>query len=221
MAKSVYLPILPEAKMRTSSVTPARKERSKRRNVSTTKLACRLRALVMATRLWGFMVQPRPRQVTVTRAPTGACTLTKLSLTPAAVWTPAMRTSGNGCIGFKGDRPTGIVWRAMLEAPRASVTRRRTRWLPKVEKDVLATGPDTLNGPFPARSQERPVIGLMASLELDTSTTVCPTTGAGGNQLNEATGSALGCVGGAVSVNVTGALAPVLPAASLCSAWAV
>ena len=110
---------------------------------------------------------------------------------------------------------------ATLEAPRASVTRRRTTWLPAVANDVIASGPDTLKAPVPARSHEKAAIGLAVSVDPDTSTTVCPITGAGGNQLNEATGGGIGCEGGAVSVNVSGALAPVLPASSRCSACAV
>src|SRR5205823_6581511 len=172
MAKSVYLPISPEADTRTSSVTPARNERSKRLNASTTELARRLRALVVATRLCGFILQPRPWQVTVTRAPTGASTLTRLSLTPARVSTPAMRTIGNGCMGLSRGSPTGIASVAMLEAPRASVTRRRTTWLPAVANDVIASGPDTLKAPVPARSQEKAAIGLAVSVDPDTSTTV-------------------------------------------------
>src|SRR2546422_11684790 len=106
MANSVNLPIWPAADTRTSSVTPARKGRSKRGNVSTTELARRLRALVVATRLCGFILQPRPRQVTVTRVPTGACTLTKLSLTPAGRLAPAKRTKREGRIGFHGGQAT-------------------------------------------------------------------------------------------------------------------
>ena len=67
-------------------------------------------------------------------------------------------------------------------------------------------------------AQQDEVIGLLESVELETSVTVSPTVGAEGNQVNDACGG-WGCGGGGglVRLNVTGPLKPTFPAASRCS----
>ena len=127
-------------------------------------------------------------QATAIRAPAAACTLSKRILTPEAVSVLAMRTTGKGCINASWDEVTGIVSVATLERPFASVTRRRTTWLPAVENVVVITWPPAANGPPPVRSHAKPVIGLMASVELDASETGSLTWGAIGNHVNDATG---------------------------------
>src|ERR1700720_908113 len=98
----VYLPIRPLLKILTCRTTPARSERSKRRNGITPTVALCFLLVEAAMRLSDAVGHPRPRQVTVTRAPTGACALSTLSLTPEDVTMPAMRTIGKGCISSSG-----------------------------------------------------------------------------------------------------------------------
>ena len=88
---------------------------------------------------------------------------------------------------------------------------------------MVSTAPPPWNGPLLVRAQAIPVIGLAASVEIDTSETGSPVSGTGGNHLNEATGGAGGgtaagvMTGGGVTVNVTG---PLLPAGSPTSEFA-
>jgi hypothetical protein len=74
-----------------------------------------------------------------------------------------------------------------------------------VGKEVVRTAPPDANGPSPLSAHAKPVIGLVASLELDTIDTGSPVWGIDGNHLNDATGG--GGVG--ITVNVTGPLLPV------------
>ncbi len=114
-------------------------------------------------------------------APPGACTVSRLSLAPAASIEPAIRTTGKGCIRVTAGELTAIVSAATLERPFASVTRSRTMWLPGVEKVVLSAGGPTLSAPLPVSAQANPVIGLLAPVEVDTSETGSPVCGAEGN----------------------------------------
>jgi hypothetical protein len=74
-----------------------------------------------------------------------------------------------------------------------------------VGKEVYSTAPPGWNGLSSPSAQAIPLMGLVASLELDTIDTGSPVCGTGGNHLNDATGGG----GGGVTVNVTGPLLPV------------
>src|SRR3979411_1296421 len=123
------------------------------------------------------------------RDPADARTPSSVSRTPERVALLVIRTTGNGCISVSGAAPTGIVWVDTADTPLASVTRSWTTWLPCVEKVVLIPEPPVANAPVPATSQANEMIGLPASVELETSDTLSPTRGAVGNQENEATGA--------------------------------
>ena len=116
---------------------------------------------------------------------------------------------------------TGTVSVATLERPSAALTRNRTTWAPGVAKEVLSTGLPAWNAPVAPKAQAKAVIGLAISVELDTSETLSPVFGAGGNHLKDAAGGAGAADGGALTVKVTGALLPVFPWSSDCSARAV
>jgi hypothetical protein len=96
---------------------------------------------------------------------------------------------------------------------------------------VVSTAPPPWNGPLLVSAQAIPVIGLVPSLEVDTSETGSPVCGRGGNHLKEASGGVGGgaaagvgggtaagvgrgasaggvTTGGGVTVNVTGLLLP-------------
>ena len=130
-------------------------------------------------------------------------------------------TTGNGCISGRAGGETETVELATLESPLASVTRRCTTWLPAVVNVVLIPGPPTANAPVPVGSQANDVIGLDASVELETNDTDSPTRGVPGNQLNDAEGPAgfaTAADGGVLTTNVVAVLIPTLPASSDCSA---
>src|SRR5947209_16902202 len=122
-----------------------------------------------------------------------------------------MRTTGNGRISPSVGALTWMAWVATAEEPSADVTRRRTRWLPALGKVVLTTGPPSSKAPLPARSQPRPMIGLMKSVDVDASDTVSPAFGAGGNQRNDALGCACAPAGATSAVAATAAAAAVRP----------
>ncbi len=94
------------------------------------------------------------------------------------------------------------------------MTRSWTTWAPGVEKDVASADSPWVNRPLPLRAQAKPVIGLLASVEVETSVTGSPVWGADGIHLNDATGGAGGATnagvmtGGGVTVNVTDPLLP-------------
>src|SRR5665213_1158299 len=92
IVKLVYLPISPRLDTRIDRITPARSERSNRRN--TTRTVPALFLLDLASRLSDLTGQPRPRHCAVTRAPSGACTVSRLSFTPEDESEPAIRTIG-------------------------------------------------------------------------------------------------------------------------------
>src|ERR1700730_9540147 len=119
-----------------------------------------------ATRLADLAGHPWPRQLTLTRAPTEASTVSIRRRTPEDVRDVRMRTIGNGCIRADAGEATGIVCVATLVSPAAAPPRSRTTWLPGVVNVVLSTGPPGWNTPFPARSQAKDVRGLPGSLEL-------------------------------------------------------
>jgi hypothetical protein len=130
-----------------------------------------------------------------------------------------MRTIGKGWMRASGGVVTGMVSLATLDRPSAAVTLSRTTWAPGVVNDVVITGFPTLNGPLLVRAHANVVIGLSASAELDTSDTVSPVLGFDGNHANDAVGG--GCPeapedADGVTVKVTAALFPVLPAESRC-----
>ena len=110
--------------------------------------------------------------------------------------------------------PTGIVSVTTLVSPLASVTRSRTTWLPGAANDVPRMGPADANGPLPARSHAKPVSGLVASVELDTSETGARARGAAGTQVNDAAGGREGEPLAPLSENVPLALNATFPAAS-------
>src|SRR5271165_953382 len=141
--------------------------------------------------------------------------------TPEEVTEPTIRTIGKGCMRLSGGEVTWIVSLAPLARPSAAVTRSHTTWAPGVEKEVLSTGPPTRNAPPAASAQANAVIGLASSVESDTSETRSPVIGSDGNHLKDATGGSGPVAAGAVTVKMTGALVPVLPASSDCSARAV
>ena len=79
---------------------------------------------------------------------------------------------------------------------------------------MVSAGPPLWNGPLLVRAQEIPAIGLVASVEVETSETGSPVFGTDGNHLNDAAGGAGGgtaagvMTGGGVTVNVAGSLLP-------------
>ena len=74
---------------------------------------------------------------------------------------------------------------------------------------MVSRAPPLWNGALLVRAQANPVIGLVASVEIDTSETGSPVRGTGGNHLNEATGGVWGrAAAGGATVNVTGPLLP-------------
>jgi hypothetical protein len=96
--------------------------------------------------------------------------------------------------------------------------------LPAVENVVLVPEPPVANAPVPATSQANAVIGLLASVELDTSDTFSPARGADGNQLNDAAGGGRWAAADGdapVTTNVLVGLRPTFPAASACAARTV
>src|ERR1039458_7177503 len=119
---------------------------------------------------------------------------------------------------------TGIVSETVLVRPSAPVTRRCTRWFPAVANEVLTACPPAANTPLPLTSQANAVIGLVASVELDTSETGSPVCGVTGNHVKDAAGAA-----GVAPVpepdeatpNVDVALTPRLPTSSDCLARTV
>ena len=76
--------------------------------------------------------------------------------------------------------------------PPASVTRSSTVWAPEVEKDVESADSPGPKTPLPAVAQAKAVIGLPASVEVDTSVIASPVCGAEGIHLNDAAGSMSG-----------------------------
>jgi len=120
-----------------------------------------------------------------------------------------------------GGEVTGIVSVATLESPLASVTRSLTTWFPGAENDVVSTGPPGWNAPLLVRAHAKAVIGLRVSVELDTSKMLWPVFGPDGNQPNDAAGGWGPGETGALTVKVTGALVPVFPSMSDCSARTV
>src|SRR5205085_10180493 len=131
-------------------ITPADSERSTRRN--TIRAALRLPP-ELTRRLSNAVGQPRPRQVTRTRAPGGAWAVITLRFAPDDVRTPAMRTTGNGAMSASGDGITWTVPLATLDRPSAAVTRSRTTWSPDVLNEVVRTCLPTLNTALLARAQ--------------------------------------------------------------------
>src|SRR5438270_824444 len=158
MVKRVYLPIHPGLEIFISRITPADSERSKRRN--TTRAALRLPLPELTRRLSNAVGQPRPRQLTRTRAPGGAWAVITLRFAPDDVRTPAMRTTGNGAMSASGDGITWTVPLATLDRPSAAVTRSRTTWSPVDLNEVVRTCLPTLNTALLARAQANIVSGL-------------------------------------------------------------
>ena len=77
----------------------------------------------------------------------------------------------------------------------------------------MSTGPTPWNGPLLVRAHAIPAIGLVASVEVETSETGSPVFGTDGNHVNDATGgegvvTGEGVTGEGVTVNVTGSLLP-------------
>ena len=84
-----------------------------------------------------------------------------------------------------------MVSTATLERWSAAVTRSLTWWLAGVGKLALVTAPAALkgpNGPLSATSHAYSTIGLVRSLEVETSEISWPGCGELGNQTNEASG---------------------------------
>src|ERR1019366_2710234 len=217
--KRVYLPICPALKILTSRTAPARSQRSKRPKETSTVPPLAL-FFAATTRLWVFGGQPWPWQVTLTLAPTGASTVNSAILTPEDLAEPAIRTTGKGCIRVIGCEATVIVSETSLERPLASVTRSRTTCDPAVAKDVLSTCCPATSAPPGRSDQAWVVIGLPASLEVDTSDTASPTCGEAGNHWKEATGGGDGAGGGVEGTATAKVAVPgvALPASSTCSA---
>ena len=146
-------------------------------------------------------------------------------MTPEGVALPAMRTIGKGCITISGRAVTAIVSAATLDSPAASVTRRRTRWLPGVANEVVVDCAPGTNAPPPVRSHASALIGLVASVEVDASDTGSPGCGFEGNHEKEAAGGAGGPAGTAAgwgaTVKVVVGLIPWFPTSSDCSARSV
>jgi hypothetical protein len=102
-----------------------------------------------------------------------------------------------------------IVADATEERPSRLVTRNRTTCDAGVENDVVVSGPpgtNAPNDPSSDTSQAYLTIGLVRSVEVDTSETFSPTRGDRGYQMKDATGAALslyvaasGAVAGAAS----------------------
>jgi hypothetical protein len=85
-----------------------------------------------------------------------------------------------------------IVSAAMLDSPSPAVTRSRTTCGAGVANDALAIGPPTTNapkGPLSEVSQEKLVIGLLRSVEVEASEITSFTLGDVGNQKNDASGA--------------------------------
>lgn len=124
--KLVYLPISPGFDTRISSITPTCSERSNLLNVSRTDPALLFLLLATTTLLSDLRGQWLPPHVKLTRVPTGACTVSRLSFTPEELSEPAILTTGNGCINTSGAADTGIVSVATLVKPFPSATLSRT-----------------------------------------------------------------------------------------------
>src|SRR5437868_13297469 len=169
--KRVYAPISAPLETRTSSVTPTRRKRSNCRNRTQVTRPAGARRLAAATG------QPRRRHRTVMRASPGASTASLLSFTPLAKTLPTILTIGNGSRKPGGGTLMWIVWLAMLESRSPLVTRNLTVWSAGVVNVVLIADGPAWNAPRSVRSQANAVIGLVRSVEVDTSETVSPVCG--------------------------------------------
>src|SRR5438067_647540 len=114
-----------------------------------------------------------------------------------------MLTTGKGRISRSVGALTSMVCVATADEPSAAITRRPTMWLPAVAKVVLTTGPPSRKSPLPARSQAKPVIGLVKSVDVEANDTVSPACGAAGDHRNETLGWA--CAPGAAASAATAA----------------
>src|SRR5271170_1993350 len=121
-----------------------------------------------------------------------------------------------------GAEPTLMVSVATLDWPLAAVTCSCTVWLPGVENEVVIRGFPAVKAPGFESAQDHPVIALALSVALETSATSSPVFGEVGNHVKDADGPGRTAgSGGGVTVKVTGALRPRLPASSVCSACSV
>ena len=89
-------------------ITPACSGRSKRCSVIRT-IPGLLFAPDATTTVSDLVGHPTPWHFTLTVAPTGACTVSRLIFAPTELYEPAIRTIGNGWISVAAGAVTGIV----------------------------------------------------------------------------------------------------------------
>ena len=102
---------------------------------------------------------------------------------------PAVGAAGEKPNAAIGGPPTGTVMAAIVEAPRLSVTRRRTIASPDWPKVLVAVVPvASVKSPLPVRSHSSLAIVPSASVEVERNVTVWPASGDVGVNVNDATG---------------------------------